>query len=345
MVISMKKVVFSVVVLFFSCNAIFINQKLSLVGGSSKLTIPIQDGNINDDEYLFDTIFNSNFQFYWTIEEDIIYMAFKANTSGWISIGLEPSTAMQDADMLFGWVNTSHSIMLDSHSTGLYGPHLPDEDLGGTNDIENVTGTEISNITILEFTRLLDTGDSFDKKILLTEEMQIIWAYGNSDDYTEKHDQLGYASIDFNLGSSSNESSLLSLLWPVHAGLMIIGLTAISSGIIVARYMRRRKKSWWLKVHKYLGVVGSISIVTSFSIAFVMVPSHFRVLHSYFGAITILGYIAMPLSGLLITNRLTFISDRIKNKKLQRDIHRWLGRFLFLLLILTILSGLNQALN
>ena len=51
-----------------------------------------------------------------------------------------------------------------------------------------------------------------------------------------------------------------------HAGLMILALCIMLTGAIIARFMK--KKAWWLKVHRSLGITGAILILMAlFAIA------------------------------------------------------------------------------
>lgn len=90
-------------------------------------------------------------------------MAIKGHTTGWVAIWFEPSVAMKDADMIFGWVQDGQIVVMDTYSTGTYGPHPSDEEPGGTNDILAFAGKEENGYTVIEFKRNLDTGDQYDK--------------------------------------------------------------------------------------------------------------------------------------------------------------------------------------
>jgi len=114
-------------------------------------------------------------------------MALKGDTTGWISIGLEPTTRMQDADMIFGWVEDDVATVQDLFSTGPTGPHPPDTTLGGTNDIIEFEGTEIDGVTIIEFKRKLDTGDQYDHSLAEGQTIDFIWAMATVDNFTTQH--------------------------------------------------------------------------------------------------------------------------------------------------------------
>ncbi|KYC44656.1 MAG: DOMON domain protein [Candidatus Methanofastidiosum methylothiophilum] len=61
------------------------------------------DGIITQNEYRNSREFgNGRFTLYWSNDEEFLYMAIRGQTSGWVSIGFEPTQAMRDADMIFG---------------------------------------------------------------------------------------------------------------------------------------------------------------------------------------------------------------------------------------------------
>lgn len=61
------------------------------------------DGIITQNEYKNSKEYgNGRFTVYWSNDEEYIYMALKGQTSGWVSIGFEPTFAMNNADMVFG---------------------------------------------------------------------------------------------------------------------------------------------------------------------------------------------------------------------------------------------------
>jgi hypothetical protein len=101
---------------------------------------------------------------------------------------------MKNADMLFGFVKDGKAEMYDLFSTGTFGPHPTDIELGGTNDILEFAGTEADGSTILELKRALKTPDKYDLEIQKGTN-KIIWSYGDSDSLNVKHRVRGYGEI------------------------------------------------------------------------------------------------------------------------------------------------------
>ncbi|MHA1542450.1 MAG: DOMON domain-containing protein [Candidatus Hodarchaeales archaeon] len=160
--------------------------------------IPINDGIVQDNEYGSSRTFkNDLFRLYWTINDSSIYIGMVGQTTGWIAIGFDPTTAMLDADIIFGWVDDEGAVTLyDAYSLNAFGSNHPkDVDIEGTDNILTSNGTEESGVTTIEFSRNLSTGDDNDKNIPKSGTIDIIWAIGNSDDFTSQHIQRGEATL------------------------------------------------------------------------------------------------------------------------------------------------------
>ncbi len=155
------------------------------------------DGSISSGEYSKQAVFDKgNFQLLWEFEGDKVFMAIVAKTQGWVAIGFNPSTVMANADMVLGLVKDQNNVQaIDEWSSGIFGPHSPDVDQGGTSDILSFAGTRTGDTVVFEFSRLLNTGDKFDKVIPTSGKFKIIWAYGPSLDMTAKHKKAGSATI------------------------------------------------------------------------------------------------------------------------------------------------------
>jgi len=146
------------------------------------------DGAIAEHEYSHDLVLEKGkLTVYWKNDSEHLYMALKGKTTGWVSIGFEPTRRMRDADMVFGWVEDGEATVLDLYSTGTFGPHPPDEELGETDDLLEVAGKEEGGFTIIEFKRKMDTGDKYDKAFIPGGTIKFIWAMAGADSLRAKH--------------------------------------------------------------------------------------------------------------------------------------------------------------
>ena len=153
------------------------------------------DGVIAPDDYSATKDF-PDYELHWRSDGQYAYMAMKARTSGWVAIGIGPDSRMRNADVILGYVKEGKTVIYDMFSTGFYGPHPPDAQMGGTDDILEFGGREEGEYTIIEFKRALATGDRYDKE-LVRGTIDIIWAYGPSDEFSSHHVSRGEGQIDF----------------------------------------------------------------------------------------------------------------------------------------------------
>jgi hypothetical protein len=114
-------------------------------------------------------------------------MGLAGRAEGFVAIGFEPTQAMKDADMVMGWVSRGEATVLDLYSTGVYGPHPPDEELGGADDILEAGGREADGWTVIEFKRKMDTGDRFDRTLNPGQTVDIIWSMSSTDSLDIRH--------------------------------------------------------------------------------------------------------------------------------------------------------------
>ena len=153
----------------------------------------LADGMVGDGEYAETQSFD-DFELWWNIDEQYIYIAMKAKTTGWVAMALSSGPAMKDADMVMGFVQDGTVTVIDEYSTGNFGPHRPDSELGGSDDILESAGSEEGGYTIIEFKRKLDTGDTYDNAFSQGEN-SILWAYGQDDQPEQKHSTRGHGEL------------------------------------------------------------------------------------------------------------------------------------------------------
>ncbi len=151
------------------------------------------DGVIDDGEYKYSSTFE-DFDISWSNDSEFVYIAMRAETEGSVSVAVQPGEKMNEADIITGWVVDGQPGIVDMFSTGDFGPHPPDTELGGTEDILEFGGSEEGGFTIIEFKRALNTADEYDN-VLVQGTNQIIWAYATADDPNVKHKFRGYGEI------------------------------------------------------------------------------------------------------------------------------------------------------
>ena len=134
---------------------------------------------------LFANTFQYPDRYIFLMGRDLIKNINIERMSIWVNIG----------GMIFGFVKDGKVEVYDLYSTGNFGPHSLDTELGGTDDILNYNGKEEGGFTTIEFKRSLGTGDQYDIPIQKGVN-KIIWAYGSNDSLMVKHSTRGYGEIN-----------------------------------------------------------------------------------------------------------------------------------------------------
>jgi len=121
---------------------------------------------------------SGNFELYWKVLNDTeIYLAINAKTTGWVSVGFDPSFMMKDADIKIANIVDGEVTLQDHYGTSATG-HKQDKEI----EIEAISGKEENGWTFIEFFMPLDTGKLDDKAIIPGEKMKVIIAYSTSTD-------------------------------------------------------------------------------------------------------------------------------------------------------------------
>jgi hypothetical protein len=144
----------------------------------------------------FESISSAGVSFYWKIVGDNLEGILEAETTGWIAVGFDPSSMMKDANFIIGYVEDGEAYIRDDWGNGATS-HKSDEDLGGSNNVEILGGSEANGKTTLRFRIPLDSGDSYDKPIEPGTTYTVLFAYGVSDDFRGMHRSRGKAQITF----------------------------------------------------------------------------------------------------------------------------------------------------
>ena len=154
------------------------------------------DGIISPGEYVSSVSSDDGlFTLHWQTTDELVVFGIEGQARGWLSLGMNPTKIMKDADIILGAREQPALVLYDMYSTGVYGPHPPDNTLGGTDNLLERAGTYQDGVITLECSRLLVTGDSYDTVLVPGEEVTILWASATSPDYKDKHDRKATATI------------------------------------------------------------------------------------------------------------------------------------------------------
>ncbi|WP_273334073.1 DOMON domain-containing protein [Dictyoglomus turgidum] len=160
---------------------------------------PNIDGKLSPNEYPnYASFSNGEFQIYWKIVGDEVYILMIGKTKGYVALGIDPKVKAGDADYIIGYVTEKGTQVLDYYAPEKHFGHTQDEKLGGKNDIPEFSGREDKEYTYIEFRRKLDTKDKYDKVFPKTGTLKIVWALGSSDDPVSIHSKRGYGELKIN---------------------------------------------------------------------------------------------------------------------------------------------------
>ncbi len=143
----------------------------------------------------YNVVTKNDFVFSWRVVDGTMDIILEAPTTGWISVGFDPSKKMKDANFIIGSVDKNGTAMIqDNFGTGPIS-HKPDEKLGGVDNITNKFGEEKDGKTTLKFSIPLDSKDKFDVA-LNTGKHIVILASSKNDRLTSKHNKLAKFEIE-----------------------------------------------------------------------------------------------------------------------------------------------------
>ena len=157
---------------------------------------PANDEAMPSDDPAFSSAEAIGMTFAWRIDGEELEVELTGPTTGWIAVGLKPSRMMRDANILIGYVNGSQVVMEDHFGTTMTA-HRADESLGGTTDLEILSGEERDGSTTIRFRIPLDSGDEYDQPLSAGETIRVILAYGpnGANDTASYHSARGGVDV------------------------------------------------------------------------------------------------------------------------------------------------------
>jgi hypothetical protein len=134
----------------------------------------------------------------WEVSDGEIIFTLRGETTGWVSVGFNPTRVMKDAQMILGYVKDGAGYVEDQFGTGTF-THKKDTDLGGSRDIRLISSSESSGRTELVFAVPIDSGDEYDSILTPGVEHTVLLAHGanGEDNFTKKHASRGKVRVTF----------------------------------------------------------------------------------------------------------------------------------------------------
>jgi hypothetical protein len=127
--------------------------------------------------------------------------------------------------------------------------------------------------------------------------------------------------------------------WPYHMIVVVAGTLSLTGGAFTARYLKQR--TGWVGLHKKLALSGVVLVLAGLFVAAYMVSVYMETyfvqeMHAYLGASVFIFLIVTPLFGIF--------QFRSKDKRIH-TIHRWSGRITIMLILFTIIAGIQMVLT
>lgn len=133
------------------------------------------------------------FSFEYRVEGENLEAQVSFKTTGWVSVGFNPTRKMQDGNFIIGYAADGRSVVQDHFGVRAV-KHQADEEIGGKNDIVEAKCEEKDGVTTLWFVIPLNSGDSRDVVLEKGGKATVILAAGKKDKFT-KHSWLGKTTI------------------------------------------------------------------------------------------------------------------------------------------------------
>lgn len=139
--------------------------------------------------------------FDWSVEGDQLAVKLSAPTTGWVAVGFNPSKKMKDANIVIGYVKKGKVKIVDHFGTAAT-QHKGDEKIGGAENVTVIGGSEEGDVTTIEFSIPLNSGDEKDGAIDPNADTTVILAYGTErDSFKMKHKFNDTIVVNLNTGA------------------------------------------------------------------------------------------------------------------------------------------------
>lgn len=131
-----------------------------------------------------------------TVAGNNLAVELTAPTTGWVAVGFDPVQVMKDANILIGYFASNTASVRDDWGVGNT-VHAADVSLGGTSNLTVDGGSESGGSTEIKFTIPLNSGDSYDKPLVIGSTYNVILARGfdGADNFDSPHSAAAFASI------------------------------------------------------------------------------------------------------------------------------------------------------
>ncbi|WP_165776550.1 DOMON domain-containing protein [Maribacter sp. 4G9] len=132
----------------------------------------------------------------WYFEKDIVHFEMTAPTKGWVAIGFNTHSGTQGTYLLMGNVIKGQAQVVEYYTLAP-GNYKTVESLSGVPQLKNISGIEINNSTMLQFSLPKDFTSTYQRKLSENIEYTMLMAYSQQDDF--QHHSIMRTSINVKL--------------------------------------------------------------------------------------------------------------------------------------------------
>ncbi|OQY32601.1 MAG: hypothetical protein B6241_10545 [Spirochaetaceae bacterium 4572_59] len=133
-------------------------------------------------------ILNENgFELSLETRSERLIVTIKAPTIGWIAFATGATDKMKDANIIIVWVDDMMGIAMGEDHFGTSPlSHKNDMELGGSQDLQVLSGKQTGEYTLVSFSLPLNSGDKYDTELVRGKTYPLLLASGKSDNISEK---------------------------------------------------------------------------------------------------------------------------------------------------------------
>ncbi|KAJ3028691.1 UNVERIFIED_CONTAM: hypothetical protein HDU68_001111 [Siphonaria sp. JEL0065] len=288
----------------------------------------------------------------WKILASEGYITFRleSNSSGWFGFGF--GSSMLGADIYFCNVLANGSFSVQDSWSSATQPIPSDVSQGGKDSIFNVadiTSSQSYSARVVEFSRLLDTGDPFDVAIV-NQPMDVIFAYSDNN-LLVWHGAQNRMSAKVNFFTSlqglvvvDQGPTISPGLKAIHGASMYLAFGFIYPlGIFVARYYQNL--GTWLSIHRSLMTVITSNVLMAALTAIVGSYGDSTYVHYKIGIVVIFTVLGSLTLGHLSVHYHEKISKFGSWAERVRFIHRSFGYSTYILGLVCGYSGVVDIMS
>jgi len=128
------------------------------------------------------TISKNGMTISWYHHKDRVYFEMEAPCPGWVAIGFNESAALPGTYLVMGNV-VNGTATVTEHHTFKPGDYRALPAIGAGNRVEDVSGSQTDNKTIIHFSLPVDGEDKYRKNLSKDLEYSLLIAFSREDDF------------------------------------------------------------------------------------------------------------------------------------------------------------------